>query len=137
MDDTRWERLQALFHDAAERPAALQLSFLRTAAGGDEPLIADVLAMLMEDASNSCLLDRDVAQIAGQMLAQPGGADVPLLDFGPYKIRGVLGEGGMGVVYLAEREDLGSLVAINILPDACTSPPPPERFALNLPPLPH
>jgi serine/threonine-protein kinase len=41
----------------------------------------------------------------------------------------VLGEGGMGVVYLAEREDLGSVAAIKILRDAWLSPARRERFA--------
>ena len=35
----------------------------------------------------------------------------------------------MGVVYLAEREDLGSLVAIKLLRDAWMSPARRERFA--------
>ena len=41
----------------------------------------------------------------------------------------MLGEGGMGVVYLAERDDLGSLAAIKILRDAWLSPARRERFA--------
>ena len=129
MDSTRWERLQILFHEAADRPALQRLSFLQTAAHGDEQLIADVLAMIEEDAGVSSLLDRDVAQIAGQILGEASSSSLPSQDFGPYKIRDVLGEGGMGVVYLAEREDLGSLVAIKILRDAWMSPARRERFA--------
>ncbi|HEY7396155.1 MAG TPA: serine/threonine-protein kinase, partial [Gemmatimonadaceae bacterium] len=49
--------------------------------------------------------------------------------FGPYRVTHVLGEGGMGVVYLAERDDLGSLAAIKILRDAWLSPGRRERFA--------
>ena len=41
----------------------------------------------------------------------------------------MLGEGGMGVVYLAEREDLGTLAAIKLLRDAWLSPARRERFA--------
>jgi serine/threonine-protein kinase len=51
--------------------------------------------------------------------------------FGPYRIVRVLGEGGMGVVYLAEREDLASVAALKILRDAWLSPARRERFAIE------
>jgi eukaryotic-like serine/threonine-protein kinase len=49
--------------------------------------------------------------------------------FGPYHIARTLGEGGMGVVYLAERQDLGSVAAIKVLRDAWVSPERRSRFA--------
>jgi hypothetical protein len=115
MDSARWEQVQALFHEAADRPVPQRLPFLKAASGGDERLIADVLALLEEDARSSSLLDRGVAQVAGQMLGQMAVPSRLSQEFGPYRIRELLGEGGMGVVYLAEREDLGNLVAIKLL----------------------
>ena len=53
---------------------------------------------------------------------------LPRTEFGPYRLEAVLGEGGMGVVYLAERSDLGSRAAIKILRDAWLSPARRERF---------
>ena len=50
-------------------------------------------------------------------------------ELSPFKVKKVLGEGGMGVVYLAEREDLKSLVAIKVLRDAWLSPARRDRFA--------
>ncbi|MBZ5704183.1 MAG: serine/threonine-protein kinase [Acidobacteriia bacterium] len=129
MDSTRWERIQALFHDVADLPAPEQRVFLRAACGDDQELLADVLVLLEEDARGASLLDRDVAQVAHQMLDQAGPPSAAFKELGPYRIREMLGEGGMGVVYLAERDDLGSLVAIKILRDAWLSPARRERFA--------
>jgi len=127
MDSTRWELIQGLFHQALDRPAPERLAFLEAVSGGDGQLVADVQALLEEDLRGSSLLDRDVSQVASQMLGPPP----PLVaaEFGPYRLREMLGEGGMGVVYLAEREDLGSLAAIKVLRDAWMSPARRERFA--------
>ena len=50
-------------------------------------------------------------------------------EFGPYHLERILGEGGMGVVWLARRKDTGHLVAIKFLPHAGLSPARRERFA--------
>src|SRR6266571_2379427 len=117
MDATRWERIQALFHEVADLPGSAQRAFLEVECRDDPALMAEVLGLLEEDARGDSLLDRNVAHVAGQVLEQ--GIPPALLDqdFGPYRMKQVLGEGGMGVVYLAEREDLGSVAAIKILRD--------------------
>ena len=90
--------------------------------------MADVLAMLEEDARGASLLDRDMTQVAHQVLEEAS-SPLPFKEFGPYRLKEMLGEGGMGVVYLAERKDLGSLVAVKVLRDAWLSPARRERFA--------
>jgi eukaryotic-like serine/threonine-protein kinase len=129
MDSTRWERIQSLFHDVADLPEPEQRAFLKAACGDDEGLVADVLALVEEDARGTSLLDRDLAHVAHDVLDEAVPASLPFREFGPYRIKEALGEGGMGVVYLAERTDLGSLVAIKILRDAWLSPARRERFA--------
>src|SRR5271163_790641 len=128
MDSTRWQRVQSLFHEAADMPAPQQRVFLETQCGGDGALVSEVLILLEEDARGGSLLDGDVAEVASQILNGSPAASLPFKEFGPYRIKQALGEGGMGVVYLAEREDLGNEVAIKILRDAWVSPARRERF---------
>ncbi|HEV8597966.1 MAG TPA: serine/threonine-protein kinase [Gemmatimonadales bacterium] len=128
IDPARWERIQALFHEAADLPAAEQAGLLAHRCGQDEDLRAAVAAMLEEDRGTS-LLDRDLSHTAAQLFGAGGSPALPLEHFGPYQIRQVLGEGGMGVVYLAGRDDLSSVAAIKILRDAWLSPSRRERFA--------
>jgi serine/threonine protein kinase len=127
MDTARWSRIQTLFHDATDLPQSERHSFLKITCGDDESLIGDVLAMLDADAKDGYLLDRDLAQLAENLLGES--APVPFKEVGHWRIKRVLGAGGMGVVYLGEREDLGNLVAIKVLRDAWLSPARRERFA--------
>src|SRR5881409_1693445 len=129
MNAARWEQIQALFHEVADLARPAQRAFLEAECPEDPALMEEVLALLEEDARSDSLLDRDAAYVAGQVLEE--GIPPALLDqhFGPYRMTQMLGQGGMGVVYLAEREDLGSVAAIKILRDAWLSPDRRERFA--------
>ena len=129
MDSARWKQIQDLFHAAADLPAQEQRAFLKNACGTNDGLMADVLALLAEDAQGASLLDRNVAHVASEVLGEAASPSFSFKEFGPYRIKRVLGEGGMGVVYLAERSDLGTLVAIKFLRDAWLSPARRERFA--------
>jgi serine/threonine protein kinase/tetratricopeptide (TPR) repeat protein len=129
MDTARWENVQSLFHQAAELPPEAQAPFLEQACGGDEALLVELVAMLGHDASATSLLDRGVADVAGRIMGQ--GVPAALADqmFGPYRLTRLLGEGGMGIVWLGVRDDLGRMAAIKILRDAWISPARRERFA--------
>ena len=127
METTHWQRIQEIFHQAVELPPAEQAAFVKTACGDDERIASDVMAMLRQDAGGG-LLDRGVADIAQHLFGEDASA-VPLREVGAYRLLKLLGEGGMGVVYLAERKDIGSQVALKILRDAWISPARRERFA--------
>jgi eukaryotic-like serine/threonine-protein kinase len=129
MDSNRWDRIQSVFHGAADLPKPQQRAFLETVCADDISLIADVQALLDEDAKDSSLLDRNVADVASEVLDAPVSQGFPFKEFGPYRILRLLGEGGMGIVFLAERRDLHSEVAIKVLRDAWVSPARRERFS--------
>ncbi|HVN06136.1 MAG TPA: serine/threonine-protein kinase [Bryobacteraceae bacterium] len=128
MDAERWLRIQTVFHAAAALAASDRTAFVESTCGSDRELIGEVLAMLEEDSRAASLLDRGLAAAAQSLTSAAAPAPAQLPQFGPYRVRGLIGQGGMGVVYLAERSDLGSLVAIKVLRDAWLSPARHERF---------
>ena len=128
MDSARWERIQEIFHRVSDLPPSERRSQLRATCGGDEALLDELEAMLEEDARGKSMLDGGLSPIAQNLLERP---DTLFAEnaFGPYRIIKPIGEGGMGVVYLARREDIGSLVAIKLLRDGLLSPDRRQRFA--------
>jgi serine/threonine-protein kinase len=131
MDAARWETIQSLFHEAVALSPAGQRAFLERACGGDRALVDEVLTMIAQDARDDTVLDRDVDRVAEQVLNDALPRAIADQRFGPYRLTRKLGEGGMGVVYLAIRDDLGTMAAIKILRDAWLSPARRERFALE------
>ncbi|MEO8334758.1 MAG: tetratricopeptide repeat protein [bacterium] len=128
IDAAQWEEIQAVFHLASDLPRADQRLFVERRCNGDRMLMGQVLALLDEDVRGSSFLDRGVADAARAVFDAPSHASLPSFTFGPYRLTRPLGEGGMGVVYLAERDDLGSVAAIKLLRDGLLSPSRRERF---------
>lgn len=125
----RWDQVQEVFHAAADLPATEREAYLDRACAGDASLAEEVRSLLAADAQGRTPLDQDLADVAHQVLEGRLPVGLRGTRFGAYRIKDVLGEGGMGVVYLAERDDLQSLAAIKILRDAWLSPARRERFA--------
>jgi serine/threonine protein kinase len=74
---------------------------LDAAAGGDAALVAEALLLLAADEEDDGSLEEDV-RAAAAALAEDAGSGKRM---GPYRVLRELGEGGMGVVYLAVRDD--------------------------------
>ena len=119
MDAERWRRVNDLFHAALERAPGSREAFLDEACAGDPALRTEVLSLLQMH-SGPGILDRPAVE------ANPGllltGDDDPLIGrrLGPYEVTGLLGRGGMGIVYLGQDTRLRRPVAIKALPPALT-----------------
>jgi serine/threonine-protein kinase len=119
----RWDKAQAVFYEALEQEPRRRHAFVESACAGDPALRDDVLALLDEDAREDSPLDHSPERLAAHLLSSN-----PAPAIGPYTILSTAGRGGMGIVYLGQREDLGSRAAIKILPNAWLSASRRERF---------
>jgi tRNA A-37 threonylcarbamoyl transferase component Bud32/Tfp pilus assembly protein PilF len=128
MEPQQWEHMQEVFAAIADLPRGEQAAAAHNACPDDAPTERELLALLEEDAREHSLLDTDLAVLADTALHTDLVRSLVQRQIGPYRFLRLLGEGGMGVVYLAERTDIGGQVAIKLLRDAWFSPMRRERF---------
>jgi serine/threonine protein kinase len=131
MEEIRWEAVQTILWRALDLSMEERRSAVRAMCKKDIELFDEVMELLEEDARNHSLLDSNVRDAARGMLELGLLPSLIQRQIGPYRLLSLLGEGGMGVVYLAERTDIGGKVAIKLLRDAWLSPMRRERFRVE------
>jgi eukaryotic-like serine/threonine-protein kinase len=131
MDERRWQRIQEIFAETVDLPTEAQQLAVAEMCAGDEALLGDVKEMLTEDARANPLLDSSLDETARAVLDFGPLPSLIQREIGPYRLLRLLGEGGMGVVYLAERTDIGGQVAIKLLRDGWLSPMRRQRFRME------
>jgi len=131
MDEERWQKIQEIFSHAVELPLEEQPSAAKELCGGDDALLTEVMELLKEDRAANPILDSGLDETARAVLDFGPLPSFVEKQIGPYRLLKLLGEGGMGVVYLAERTDIGGRVAIKLLRDAWLSPMRRQRFRIE------
>jgi serine/threonine protein kinase len=123
----RAARIEALYHEARALDASKRGDFLRQACEKDDELRREVESLLAQPQTGAGLFD--VPAIAAAAHVLPGWAAPTMTGrrIGPYELKGLIGAGGMGEVYLARDLKLGRDVAIKILPQISSADP--ERRA--------
>jgi serine/threonine protein kinase/TolB-like protein/tetratricopeptide (TPR) repeat protein len=104
MTPERWEQVKNALADALARDPGDRAGYIQALAGEDADLARDVEGLLGHHVEG--FLEEP---------AVPGGTPLAGTAFGPYVIESPIGEGGMGIVYLAQDRTLDRPVALKFL----------------------
>ena len=97
----KWDQIKALFTLALERDPGERSGFLRQACAGDDSLRSEVESLLSSfDGSATFLEDCPAADLLSAQSRAMAGKRI-----GAYRVVREIGQGGMAVVYLGERDD--------------------------------
>jgi len=106
--------IQRLFEAALSVPQEQRIAFIESETG-DPNVRREVLSLIAHDAVAESFFNGAIQQEASALRASL--ERMPGAEIGPYRIVSVLGRGGMGAVYLAERADrlFDQRVAIKVI----------------------
>ncbi|MDQ4120797.1 MAG: serine/threonine-protein kinase [Acidobacteriota bacterium] len=101
MSESNWDKKKKIFFAALDMPQTARASFLHQNCGNDADLKNEVEKLLAAHSTNETFIEKPAFQIAATF------ADKHLKgkQFGNYQIIREIGRGGMGAVFLAERND--------------------------------
>ena len=116
-ESDRWRRVEEIFHQALERPDGERSSWLDSTCGDDAELRSEVASLLESDRAAAGGFVGSKVKRAVMQLHEETQPEVEGRRVGPYRLIRELGRGGMGAVYLAERNDqqYESEVAIKVV----------------------
>ena len=104
MPPADWHKIETVFQAALDVPTAERPAWLARQCGEDVELCREVQSLLAAEAeADNFLRTPHLAKVASHLIASV--EDYLYQRIGPYKILREIGRGGMGIVYLASRDD--------------------------------
>ena len=116
MRENLWSKIEDIFNKAVVLPKNQRHEFVDKLCITDETLRDEILALLSEDDRENNVLNQSVFNLGINLLDEELEEILNEPDFASYKIKKLLGRGGMGAVFLGEDSRLERLVAIKIMP---------------------
>ena len=111
MDKQRWQHIQLIFNAALELDPGMRGAYLSEACSEDDELLKEVQSLLDADGHASNVLEKVSLPIDEESTVTIGISK----EFGPYKVMGKIGMGGMGIVYKALDSRLDRSIAVKCL----------------------
>ncbi len=105
MTPERYQRVKEIYQAALDCAAGDRTPYLDRACAGDAELRSEVESLLAIELDTKQFLESDAASTAELDLPASNAALLIGTRVGPYKLLKEIGHGGMGAVYLAERDD--------------------------------
>jgi hypothetical protein len=122
----RHRRVGELFAAATKLDPDRRAAYLDEACGADAALRAEVDALLAHDGAE--LVEAVGAAALGALASEAARPTPARARVGGFRIRSVLGSGGMGVVYEAEQENPRRTVALKVIRNGFLTPKAWRRF---------